>query len=79
MINVLAISNGAWKTAQQPIRKRDQRDGRPFTLFRVNVRPEKNERMNSKFNFSTCARREKKYLGLNEKRPLGGACLAVFG
>jgi hypothetical protein len=46
MINVLAISNGAWKTAQQPIRTPDQRDGRPFTLFRVNVRPEKNQGMN---------------------------------
>jgi hypothetical protein len=46
MINVLAISNGAWKTAQQPIRAADQRDWGPFTLFGVNVRPEKNERMN---------------------------------
>jgi hypothetical protein len=36
------ISNGAWKTAHQPIRAVDQRDNGPFTLFRSNVRPEKN-------------------------------------
>jgi len=42
----LVISVRAWKTAQQPIRVPDQRDRRPFTLFRVNARPEKNQGMN---------------------------------
>jgi hypothetical protein len=42
MSSVLAILNGAWKTALQPIPAPDQRDRRPFTLFGVNVRPEKN-------------------------------------
>jgi hypothetical protein len=40
------ISICAWKTAQQPIRAPDQGDRRPFTLFKVNVRAEKGQRMN---------------------------------
>jgi hypothetical protein len=42
MSGVLAISIGAWKTALQPIPAPDQPDWGPFTLFKVNVRPEKN-------------------------------------
>src|SRR5450759_1638165 len=38
---------------KQPIRASDQRDRRPFTLFRANVRAEKNQRLNYDFNFST--------------------------
>src|SRR6478672_235721 len=36
-----------------PIRIPDQRHSRAFNLFRTNVRPEKNQKLNYDFNFST--------------------------